>query len=73
MQTVRTINLPRRHCQCGALRAGTSRRCEKCQARADWYRHHCRRPRRPASRRLRADMHASAEIPARGQRPAGEG
>ena len=51
MQTRRKISLPGRHCQCGALRAGSSQRCEKCQARSSWYRHNCRRPRsasRPA-------------------------
>ena len=61
MQTPRKINLPGRHCQCGALRAGNSQRCEKCQARSSWYRHNCRRPRtapHPARRqhpRPRAD------------------
>jgi predicted amidophosphoribosyltransferase len=73
MQTVRTINLPGRHCPCGALRASNNGRCEKCQARAGWYRHNCRRPRRPASQRPRVGMHANAEIPARGRRSAGEG
>jgi hypothetical protein len=50
MQTPRKITLPGRHCQCGALRTGNGQRCEKCQARSSWYRHHCRRPRRSVSR-----------------------
>ena len=53
MHTPRKISLPGRHCQCGALRAGNSQRCEKCQAHSIWYRHNCRRPRRSVSRRAR--------------------
>ena len=49
VQTPRKITVAGRHCQCGALRAGNSHRCEKCQARSSWYRHNCRRPRRSAS------------------------
>jgi len=51
MPTPRTISLPGRHCQCGALRAGNTQRCEKCQARSSRYRHNCRRPRRSAPAR----------------------
>jgi len=52
MQQKRTIriNLPGRHCSCGALRTGRNKRCEKCQARAGWYRHNCRRPQRTGNR-----------------------
>ncbi len=53
VQTPRKITVAGRHCQCGALRAGNSHRCEKCQARSSWYRHNCRRPRRSASGRAR--------------------
>lgn len=51
MQQPRTIriNLPGRHCSCGALRVGRNKRCEKCQAHAGWYRHNCRRPRRTSN------------------------
>jgi hypothetical protein len=61
MQTLRKISLPGRHCQCGALRAGNSQRCGKCQARSSWYRHNCRRSvSRPArvSTRTHADTRA---------------
>ena len=61
------INLPERHCQCGALRAGNNQRCEKCQARSSWYRHNCRGPRRAASRTLRASTRSRRAGP--GQRP----
>lgn len=47
MQAPREISLPGRHCQCGALRAGNTQRCEKCQASSSWYRHNCRRPAAP--------------------------
>jgi hypothetical protein len=52
MQTARTIRIsfPGRHCPCGAVSASTSRRCQKCHARASWYRHNCRTPRRAAAR-----------------------
>jgi len=60
------IHLPRRHCQCGALRAGNKQRCEKCQARSSWYRHNCG-PRRAASRTLRASTRRDAQAPASGQ------
>ncbi len=52
MQTARTIrtSLPGRHCPCGAVSASTSRRCQKCHARASWYRHNCRTPRRAYAR-----------------------
>jgi hypothetical protein len=72
VQTTRKISLPGRHCQCGALRGGNSRRCEKCQARTSWYRHSCRRPRRSASRPTRISTRNDAGIPARGQRNAEE-
>ena len=61
------INLPGRHCQCGALRAGNSQRCEKCQARSSRYRHNCRGPRRAASRTLRASTRKDAHAPASSQ------
>ena len=69
-------NLPGKHCRCGALRDGTSRRCEKCQDRASWYRHNCRRPRRQAPRPAHdkpglADTSRSRPTAGRpGQRPA---
>jgi hypothetical protein len=67
------INLPGRHCQCGALRVGKiNQRCEKCQARSSWYRHNCRRPRRAASRAPGATIRKDAETRARGQRSAEE-
>ena len=72
MQTPRKISLPGRHCQCGALRAGNSQRCEKCQARSSWYRHNCRRPRRSASDRRRISTRNDADTRARGQRSAEE-
>jgi hypothetical protein len=62
------INLPGRHCKCGALRVG-NQRCEKCQARSSWYRHNCH-PRRSASRMPRASTRRNAQAPAPGQRPA---
>ena len=64
MQTPRKINLPGRHCQCGAARVGNSQRCEKCQARSSWYRHNCRRPRR-ATRTPDAGVRRNAETPTR--------
>ena len=67
MQTPRTITLPGRHCQCGALRTGNSQRCEKCQARSSWYRHNCRL-RRAASHTPRVGVRRSAETPTRSQR-----
>jgi len=68
MHTVRKINLPGRHCQCGALRTGNDKRCQKCQARSGWYRHHCRRP--PAcatSHTPGASIRKGAETPTRCQ------
>jgi hypothetical protein len=52
MQTARTmrISFPGRHCPCGAVSASTGRRCQKCRARASWYRHNCRAPRRAYAR-----------------------
>jgi len=70
--TRRTIILPGRHCQCGALRAGSSQRCEKCQACSSWYRHNCRRPRRSASRPTRISARNDADTQASGQRSAEE-
>jgi hypothetical protein len=61
------INLPGRHCPCGALRADNNQRCQKCQARSSWYRHNCRGPRRAASRTLRASTRTDAQAPASGQ------
>ena len=72
VQTRRKISLPGRHCQCGALRAGSSQRCEKCQARSSWYRHSCRRPGRSTSRPARAITRSNADTQARGQRSAEE-
>jgi len=73
VQTPRKISLPGRHCQCGALRAGNSQRCEKCRARSSWYRHNCRRPRRSASRPAHATtIRNNADTQARGQRSAEE-
>ena len=66
MQTPRKINLPGRHCQCGAARVGNSQRCEKCQARSSWYRHNCRRPRR-ATHTPHVDARRNAETPTRSQ------
>jgi len=71
VQTRRKISLPGRHCQCGALRAGSSQRCEKCRARSSWYRHNCR-PRRSASRPARATIRNNADTRADGQRSAEE-
>jgi hypothetical protein len=68
VQTPRKINLPGRHCQCGAARVGNSQRCEKCQARSSWYRHNCRRPRRSPSRPARASTRNHAQTRARKQR-----
>lgn len=59
MQIPRKISLPGQHCQCGALRAGNSQRCEKCQARSSWYRHNCRRPRRRPRRSASRPAHAT--------------
>jgi hypothetical protein len=70
--TPRKISLPGRHCQCGALRAGNSQRCEKCQARSSWYRHNCRRPRRAASSMVHVGVRINAETPTRSQRPVEE-
>jgi hypothetical protein len=72
VQTQHKISLPGRHCQCGALRAGNSHRCEKCQARSSWYRHNCRHPRRSASRPARATTRNNADSQASGQRSAEE-
>jgi hypothetical protein len=72
VQTPHNINLPGRHCQCGALRAGNGQRCEKCQARSNWYRHNCRRPRRSASRPARTTTRSDADTLASGQRSAQE-
>jgi hypothetical protein len=66
VQPPRKINLPGRHCQCGAARAGNSQRCQKCQARSNWYRHNCRRPRR-ATHPPHVDVRANAETPTRSQ------
>ena len=66
------VNLPGRHCTCGALRAGNTQRCKKCQARSSWYRRTCGRPHRTASRTLRSSRRRSARIPARRQRPTEE-
>ena len=65
MPTPRKISLPGRHCQCGALRAGNTQRCEKCQARSSWYRHNCRRPRRSAPRPARISAPNDAGTQAR--------
>ena len=73
MQTSRKISLPGRHCQCGALRAGNSQRCEKCQVRSSWYRHNCRGPRRSASRPARISTRNDAGIRVRKQQSAVEG
>jgi len=73
VQTPRKISLPGRHCQCGALRAGNSQRCEKCRACSSWYRHNCRRPRRAASRPAHATtIRNNADTQAGGQRSAEE-
>lgn len=72
MQTPRKISLPGRHCQCGALRAGNSQRCEKCRARSSWYRHNCRHPRRSASYPRRISTRNDAGTRASGQRSAEE-
>jgi hypothetical protein len=73
VQTERRISLPGRHCRCGALRAGNSQQCAKCQARSGWYRHNCRRrPRRLAFRPARAITRNEADIQASGQRSAEE-
>jgi hypothetical protein len=69
MQTPRKISLPGRHCQCGALHVGNSRRCEKCQARSSWHRHNCRRSRRAPSRTPHVGVRRNAETPTRSQRP----
>jgi hypothetical protein len=60
-------SLPGRHCKCGALRAGNDKRCEKCQARAGWYRHNCRRPRRTKLRAARGSIRTYAPTPTLGQ------
>jgi len=70
VKTPRKISLPGRHCQCGALRAGNSQRCEKCGARSNWYRHNCRR--RSASRPARATIRSNADTRASGRRSAQE-
>jgi hypothetical protein len=67
VQTPRKINLPGRHCQCGAARIGNSQRCEKCQARSSWRRHNCRRPRHADSRTSRVGVRSNAETPTRSQ------
>jgi hypothetical protein len=72
VQTARKISLPGRHCQCGALRAGNTQRCEKCQACSSWYRHNCRRPRRSASRPARISARNAAETRARKHQSAEE-
>ena len=71
MQIPRKISLAGRHCQCGALRAGNSQRCEKCQACSSWYRHNCRRPRRSAFRPARISARNDAGAQAR-ERHSGE-
>lgn len=63
------INIPGRHCRCGALRTSSDRRCEKCQARSGWYRHNCRRPRRTAASARRAGMRNDPHARGRRQRP----
>jgi hypothetical protein len=68
VQTPRKIIMAGRHCQCGALRAGNSHRCEKCQARASWYRHNCRRPRRSTAHPARTSTRNHAGTRARKQR-----
>jgi hypothetical protein len=71
VQTEHTISLPGRHCQCGALRAGNTQRCEKCQACSSWYRHNCRRP-RSASRPARIGARNDANTRARKRQSAEE-
>lgn len=72
MPTPRKIVMAGRHCQCGALRAGNSHWCEKCQARSSWYRHNCRRPRRSASGRARISTRNHDQTRARTQRSSEE-
>lgn len=76
METLPTIriSLPGRRCRCGALREGTNHRCRKCQARAGWYRHNCRAPRRRTSRAAHAAPNPGAsQQPTAIARPAAEG
>jgi hypothetical protein len=72
VQTLRKISLPGRHCQCGALRAGNSKRCEKCQARSSWYRHNCRHTRRSAAHPAWATTRNDAGTRANARRSAEE-